>query len=94
MSNNKKNNISLLSSLANYNMNCLKLNHRKSSKNFFNYNKIIPLVLTPTSNNNISSTLFSDNNHLSQNLSVNQLKNEKKKSLFQVKIIYILLMII
>ena len=62
-----------------------KLNHRKISRNFFKTNKINPLVLTPTSINNISSTLFSDINYLSQNLSINPLKNENKKNFFSSK---------
>lgn len=85
MANNKNNDISLLSSLSNYNMISNKLNHRKISRNFFKTNKISPLVLTPNSINNISSTLFSDINYLSQNLSINPLKNENKKNFLSSK---------
>ena len=82
----KKNNNLLLSSLSNFQRNSLKSNQRKINlfnKKFRNDNKIEPLSLSPSSNNNISSTIFSDVNHLSQNFSFSQFqKKEREKNIF------------
>ena len=78
---NNKNDISLLSSVSNFNINTPKLNQRKINRNFMKSKKLNSILLTPSSNNNISSTIFSDINHLSQNLSLSQFqKNEIEKN--------------
>lgn len=72
--NNNNSNLSLIS----YN---LISNQKKSNKKFIKNNKIEPLLLSPSSNNNISSTIFSNINHLSRNLSSSQfLQNEKERN--------------
>ena len=78
---NNKNDISLLSSVSNFNINTPKYNQRKINRNFMKNKKLNSILLTPSSNNNISSTIFSDINHLSQNLSLSQFqKNEIEKN--------------
>ena len=76
---NNKNDISLLSSISNFNIYTPKYNQRKINRNFMKNKKLNSILLTPSSNNNISSTIFSDINHLSQNLSQFQ-KNEIEKN--------------
>ena len=63
-----------------------QLNKRKINKKFIKNSKIEPILLSSTSKNNISSTIFSDINHLSRNLSpTHQKENEKKKIVFSNK---------
>ena len=63
-----------------------KLNQRKINKKFIKNNKIQPILLSSTSKNNISSTIFSDINYLSKNISPShQKENEKEKIIFSNK---------
>ena len=81
---NKKNNIRSMKDL--FNNNYPILNQRKINKKFIKNNKIEPLLLSSTSKNNISSTIFSDINCLSKNISPsNQKDSEKGKIIFSNK---------
>ena len=56
--------------------------NEKYNKKFIKNNKINSLILSQLSNNNISSTLFSDINHLSQNISYSPSNLDKKEQKF------------
>ena len=59
-----------------------KINQKKFDKIFFEKNKMKqPLLLSSSGYNNISSTIFSDSNHLSQNLSFSQKDKDNKVSI-------------
>ena len=82
---NKKYNNNIKSMKELFNSNSPKMNQIKINKNFIKNNKIEPILLS-TSKNNISSTIFSDINHLNKNISpLHQKENEKEKIIFSNK---------